>query len=228
MNPEHQLRDILHKAGPDRVWRPIHDADGALLSPGRGLPAPLLRAYVADIDFAGKSVIDLGCNFGFFSFLALERGAAAVLGIDSDPLAIAGCQALTRLKGLKNARFAAADFLDDPPEETADMVLLIDFIGRRTIAKNRLWAVLDAASRSAERELVLTMRPTYDLSDLPDANSAGLAARYGPLAVKGGVFRLAEVVAARLAPGFHQEPGPKNGQRGPSKAVFCFTRKKVT
>lgn len=32
--------------------------------------------------FAGKSVLDLGCNAGFFSFVAAERGAARVCGVD--------------------------------------------------------------------------------------------------------------------------------------------------
>lgn len=32
--------------------------------------------------FKGKSVLDLGCNAGFFSFIAAERGAARVCGVD--------------------------------------------------------------------------------------------------------------------------------------------------
>jgi tRNA (mo5U34)-methyltransferase len=31
---------------------------------------------------AGKSVLDVGCNAGFFSFMAAERGAESVLGVD--------------------------------------------------------------------------------------------------------------------------------------------------
>ena len=34
--------------------------------------------------FAGKDVLDLGCNAGFFGFKALELGAKSVLGIDSN------------------------------------------------------------------------------------------------------------------------------------------------
>lgn len=32
--------------------------------------------------FAGKSVLDVGCNAGFFSFVAAERGASYVCGVD--------------------------------------------------------------------------------------------------------------------------------------------------
>lgn len=34
--------------------------------------------------FAGKTVLDVGCNAGFFSFLAAERGAKDVCGIDTN------------------------------------------------------------------------------------------------------------------------------------------------
>lgn len=33
-------------------------------------------------DFTGKTVLDVGCNAGFFSFVAAERGAKRVLGVD--------------------------------------------------------------------------------------------------------------------------------------------------
>lgn len=33
-------------------------------------------------DLSGKSVLDIGCDFGFWSFLAAERGAKRVLGLD--------------------------------------------------------------------------------------------------------------------------------------------------
>lgn len=36
-------------------------------------------------DLSGKSVLDIGCNAGFYSFEMKRRGAARVLGIDSDP-----------------------------------------------------------------------------------------------------------------------------------------------
>src|SRR5215203_2646125 len=35
-------------------------------------------------DLTGKSVLDIGCNAGFYSIEMKRRGAARVLGIDSD------------------------------------------------------------------------------------------------------------------------------------------------
>src|SRR5688572_29238587 len=47
-------------------------------------------------DLTGKSVLDIGCNGGFYSIEMKKRGAARVLGIDSDE------------EYLAQARFAAS------------------------------------------------------------------------------------------------------------------------
>jgi tRNA (mo5U34)-methyltransferase len=46
-------------------------------------------------DLTGKTVLDIGCNAGFYSFEMKRRGAARVLGVDTDD------------RYLKQARFAA-------------------------------------------------------------------------------------------------------------------------
>jgi tRNA (mo5U34)-methyltransferase len=58
--PDHFLGDY-----PGAVWRAL---------------APALPA-----DLSGKSVLDIGCNAGFFSIEMKRRGAARVLGVDFDP-----------------------------------------------------------------------------------------------------------------------------------------------
>jgi tRNA (mo5U34)-methyltransferase len=47
----------------------------------------VLWPYVADVlsDVAGKTVLDVGCNAGFYAIEAKRRGARRVLGIDIDP-----------------------------------------------------------------------------------------------------------------------------------------------
>jgi tRNA (mo5U34)-methyltransferase len=54
--------------------------------------------HVLPADLSGWSVLDVGCNAGFYSFEMKRRGAARVLGIDSEPLY------------LRQAQFAAAQF----------------------------------------------------------------------------------------------------------------------
>ena len=41
---------------------------------------------VLPLDLSGKTVLDAGCNAGFFSFEAKKRGAARVLGVDRKTL----------------------------------------------------------------------------------------------------------------------------------------------
>ena len=68
--PEHFLGDY-----PAVKWRGFRDA----------LPA----------DLTGRSVLDIGCNAGFYAIEMKRRGAARVVGLDSDP------------RYLAQARFAA-------------------------------------------------------------------------------------------------------------------------
>ena len=51
-------------------------------------------AHAIPADLTGWSVLDVGCNAGFSSFEMKRRGAARVVGIDSDPLYLAQARAL--------------------------------------------------------------------------------------------------------------------------------------
>ena len=73
--PDHFLGDY-----PGMVWRIIAGA----------LPQ----------DLTGKSVLDIGCNAGFFSLELKRRGAARVVGVDSDPRYLAQAQLAREVTGL--------------------------------------------------------------------------------------------------------------------------------
>lgn len=47
-------------------------------------PFALIRSGLDQFDFRGKSVLDVGCRDGLFSFEAEKRGASEVTGIDND------------------------------------------------------------------------------------------------------------------------------------------------
>lgn len=60
-------------AGYSQLARSVHGLDGA--------PEwPVLRAMLPEL--VGRSVLDLGCGFGWFSRFAAGEGAAGVLGVD--------------------------------------------------------------------------------------------------------------------------------------------------
>lgn len=199
-SPEERLMELLRRMGPERIWRPVAAPDGRVLAPGVGHDEDGPDALPGGIDLAGKSVADLGCNFGRYVFWAIERGAREASGVDSDADAVAGARLLAEWRGISNAAFHVSDFLDEPPVLVADAVLLIDFIGRQTIAKGRLDAALRAAGAYAAREIIATIRPVYKVRDLPVSGPEVLVEAYGGACVRDGKFHLAEYVEAFLRP----------------------------
>ncbi len=83
-----ELRENIHELGQKESW--FH-----CIELGNGVktrePVPHLQDLWAGIqrhipaDLSGKSVLDIGCNAGFFSVAAKQRNADYVLGIDASP-----------------------------------------------------------------------------------------------------------------------------------------------
>jgi tRNA (mo5U34)-methyltransferase len=69
-------------------------------------------------DLAGRSVLDIGCNAGFYSFEMKRRGAGEVIGIDSDD------------RYLEQARFAATELGFDDVEFRNLSVYDVGALGR--------------------------------------------------------------------------------------------------
>ncbi|HEX3653230.1 MAG TPA: TIGR04290 family methyltransferase [Rhizomicrobium sp.] len=94
---QEQIRAQVKELGP---WFHNLDLNGVPTAPEHFLgdyPAVKWRRFSAALpqDLRGKSVLDIGCNAGFYSMEMKRRGAARVLGIDSDE------------DYLRQARFAA-------------------------------------------------------------------------------------------------------------------------
>lgn len=56
------------------------DADGHVTNPGPRMKAKLQAIPLPDL--RGKRVLDVGCDFGFWTFLAANKGAKVAIGID--------------------------------------------------------------------------------------------------------------------------------------------------
>jgi tRNA (mo5U34)-methyltransferase len=94
---QEQIRAQIEKLGP---WFHNLDLNGVPTAPEHFLgdyPAVKWQRFSAALpqDLRGKSVLDIGCNAGFYSMEMKRRGAARVLGVDSDE------------DYLRQARFAA-------------------------------------------------------------------------------------------------------------------------
>lgn len=105
-------------------WFHDLDLDGVRTAPGHFLhnyPAGKFRrfAHVLPADLTGKSVLDIGCNAGFYSFEMKRRGAARVVGIDHDE------------RYLEQARFAAQVLGHDDIEFRLGEVWDVGALGER-------------------------------------------------------------------------------------------------
>ena len=81
-----QIAERIEALGP---WFQNLDLNGVRTAPGHFLgdyPADKFArfAHLVPRDLTGKTVLDIGCNAGFYSFEMRRRGASRVLGIDSD------------------------------------------------------------------------------------------------------------------------------------------------
>jgi tRNA (mo5U34)-methyltransferase len=62
-------------------------------------------------DLSGLSVVDIGCNGGFYSFEMKRRGAARVVGVDQDPVYLAQARFAREQLGL-DVEFVQGDVYD--------------------------------------------------------------------------------------------------------------------
>ena len=170
---------------------------------------PRTLAAFARIDFAGRSVVDIGCNFGFFSFQASRLGAASVVGVDREQRVLDGCELLKRHLSLDAVAFERHD-IDDPacrlPERAFDIAMLVEFIGKTFVVENRVARALAFLERLSERELIVSVQKVYwirkELGTTPQRLRALYPARY----IDGGDFLLLDFVRDCLAPRWRMEP----------------------
>ncbi|WP_284735597.1 TIGR04290 family methyltransferase [Dongia deserti] len=97
-----QVRQRVAELGP---WFHNIDLNGVRTAPEHFLgdyPAVKWRRFADRIpaDLGGKSVLDIGCNAGFYSIEMKRRGAARVLGIDFDERYLAQARLATDVCGV--------------------------------------------------------------------------------------------------------------------------------
>lgn len=90
MSRNRNLEALQKAAAALGPWFHNIDLGGVMTAPDHFLgdyPAVKWRrfAHALPADLTGKTVLDIGCNAGFYSIQMKARGAARVLGIDIDP-----------------------------------------------------------------------------------------------------------------------------------------------
>jgi tRNA (mo5U34)-methyltransferase len=98
-----EIRERVRQLGP---WFQNMDLGGVLTAPQHFLgdyhAVKWSRfAHALPADLTGRSVLDIGCNAGFYAFEMKRRGAERVVGIDSDPGYLAQAQFAAEVHGLE-------------------------------------------------------------------------------------------------------------------------------
>jgi SAM-dependent methyltransferase len=193
---------------PIHRYRTVYDADFSVLVPGKeAIDANTLAAF-SRIDFAGRSVVDIGCNFGFFTFQARRLGAASVVGVDRESRVLEGCELLRQHFGIDNVSFACHDIADPAcplATHAFDIAMLVEFIGKTFVVQNRVAPALAFLERLSDRELIVSVQKIYwirkELGTTPKQLGTLYPARY----IDGGDFLLLEYVRDFLAPRWRME-----------------------
>lgn len=178
LNCRQKLIQLLQDTGPENIWRPVYDERGQLLADGHedmrdGAPEDL-----AGFDFQGKSVLDMGCNLGYYSFLAKRLGAGTVVGLDIDSQAIACCSLLSELYGMDDIHFSCIDFTGYTSDKLFDVVLLINFIGKKSLVKG-IQPVLDICRRYAAEAVIVSARCLYHIQRSLEVTPEYMRNKYG-------------------------------------------------
>ena len=152
MNAE-EIRRRAEALGP---WFHNLDLKGVRTAPEHFLgdyPAVKWRGFAHAIprDLTGMSVLDIGCNGGFYAMEMKRRGAARVLGIDSDADYLAQARFAAEVEGLE-IEFRALSVYDlGALGERFDLVL---FMGVLYHLRHPLLA-LDLIHEHAARDLLV-------------------------------------------------------------------------
>ena len=97
--------DIQQKVEALGPWFHNLDLNGVPTAPAHFLgdyPNVKWRRFADAVprDLSGKTVLDIGCNAGFYSMEMKRRGAARVVGVDSDEEYLAQARFASSVKGL--------------------------------------------------------------------------------------------------------------------------------
>lgn len=180
----------------------------------------------------GRTVLDLGCNAGFWSLAAIEAGAGHVLGIDARPMHVEQSELVFEARGvpLERYEFRCADIyeIDLTAEGPFDLVLFLgllyhvhDPVG--LFERLRRWTdgmlVVDSTLSRAEGSVfALKQEPVEDPRNAARSEVVLVPTRQAMVDLAEASGFAAEV----LEPGFSSWEGAEDYHDGRRRAMICI------
>jgi tRNA (mo5U34)-methyltransferase len=167
-NSQAQLRARIQALAP---WFHNMNLDGIWTAPDHFLGdypnAKFKRfAQVLPADLRGKSVLDVGCNAGFYSMEMKRRGADHVVAIDSDTRYLAQARLAAEVSGFPDIEFRQLDVYD--VAELGEKFDLVVFMGVLYHLRHPLLA-LDLLREHCCADLMLFQSMQRGAKDIFDA-----------------------------------------------------------
>jgi len=187
-----ELKEILKTVGPQNIWQPVVVNGDKLLSDGCADPDDGLRDRDGILDFKGKTVVDIGCNFGHYSFFARRAGAGYVLGIDIDERVIRGSEILKALYDVDRVYFRALDITKANEVGKFEIGMMINIIGKDMVRTGTAKDLLSSLERLSQKEMLLTLRPRYHIKKKLQNDFQGLREKYPADYIRNGFFYMVD------------------------------------
>jgi ribosomal protein L11 methyltransferase len=193
-----ELEEILKSVGPQNIWHPVVVNGDKLLADGIGETVDGIRDRDGILDFQGKTVVDLGCNFGHYSFFVRNAGAREVLGIDMDERIIRGCEILRALHDVNRVNFRPLDIMKANGVGKFDIGMMIDLIGRDKIRTGAAKDFLNSLERMSQKEMLLTLRPRYHIEKKLEMDIQKFREMYPVEYIRNSYFYMVDFVRDRF------------------------------
>ena len=164
-----EIQEKVEALGP---WFHNMDVGGVRTAPDHFLfdyPNQKFQRFAKALpaDLTGKSVLDIGCNGGFYSLEMKRRGARQVVGIDSDERYLAQARLAAKALGFDNIEFRKLSVYD--VARLGERFDLVIFMGVLYHLRHPLLALdLIREHVAADMMLFQTMqRGTDEVADVP-------------------------------------------------------------
>jgi tRNA (mo5U34)-methyltransferase len=134
---------------------------------------PLVEACGGSLE--GRRVLDLGCNAGYFSLLALDAGADFVLGVDGREMYLEQAQLVFEAKGIDPARyrFQHANVFAWDPAETFEIALCLGLLDHVSKPVELFEVMVRAGAETLviDTEISRARSSGFEVSSLYDRNA---------------------------------------------------------